>query len=91
MDLPAWFDPRRFILVDSNVPADVRSALGYGLFTFESAIDSAMTAQEEQPTPGAPLQGGAPPLPPPPAQLPPPRSGDDGRYFGARDLWCGLG
>ena len=88
MDLPAWFDPRRFILVDSNVPADVRSALGYGLFTFESAIDSAMTAPDEQPTPGAPLQGGAPP---PPAHLSPPRSGGNGLVFGARDLWCGLG
>ena len=91
VDLPQWFDPRRFILVDSNVHADVRSALGYGLFTFESAIDSEMRVGEEQPTPGATLQGGTPPPPPPAAQLPPPRSGDSERHFGARYLWCGLG
>ena len=42
-NLPTWFDSKRFLLVDSNVSAKIKEALGYGLFVFEAALSSAMT------------------------------------------------
>ena len=37
MDLPAWFDPSRFTLVDSAVS---RERLGFGTFTFTTSYSS---------------------------------------------------
>ena len=60
-NLPSWFNPKRFTLVDSNLKVAMKERLGFGLFTFEAAFGTSVVKHDEGADPQAAL-------PPPPVQ-----------------------